>query len=96
MLNVMEDITSMAGLRENLDEIMARVKEDGGPLVITEDGEAALVLLSAEEYQSLVGRSETQEMMAIATERAGDVTDLEDGIALFYKEAGLQPPDKRR
>jgi prevent-host-death family protein len=95
MLNVMEDITSVARLRENLDSIVARVKEDGGPLVITEDGEAAVVLLSAEEYQRLVELTEVQEIMAIAGDRAGDVTDLEEGIALFYKEANLKPPAER-
>ncbi len=93
MLNVMKDITTVARLRDNLDSIVARVKEDGGPLVITEDGEAAVVLLSAEEYQRLIELTEAHEIMAIAAERANDVVDLDEGIANIYRRLNQPRPE---
>lgn len=93
MLNVTEDITSVARLRENLDEVMARVKEDGGPLVITDNGEAALVVISAEEYQRLVDLTEAQEIRALAAERAKDTVDLDEGIANIYRRLNLPRPE---
>lgn len=89
MFNAINDITSVEKLGTSLYSQVAKVKKSRRPLVITEEGEPAVVMLAADEYQRLVEMAEAQAMMALAEERSSDVMELEEAIDYVYRHLSL-------
>ncbi len=96
MLNVIEDITSIEKLGQNLTDQVAKLKSGHRPLIVTTDGEAAVVMLSAEEYQRLVEIAETQTEMPLSEERSNDVAELEEAVGYIYQHFRLPHPTQPR
>ncbi|MBK8254855.1 MAG: type II toxin-antitoxin system Phd/YefM family antitoxin [Polyangiaceae bacterium] len=51
-------------IKRHATEIIAQLKQDGVPVLITEHGRSSAVLLSVEEYQALLRRLEVLEGIA--------------------------------
>ena len=76
----MEDIHPMSEHRANLTEHLRRVQETGRPMVITQNGRPAAVLLSPAKYDELVRAAD------LAAIRQG-VSDAEAGRGQDAKDA---------
>ncbi len=94
MLNIMEDITSVTKLRRNLNNQITKVRKNKRPLFVTANGEAAVVVVDASEYQRMTDLLATgQEIMALAEERGKDVFEVEEGIDWIYQQLNLPKPN---
>jgi prevent-host-death family protein len=92
MFNVVDDITSIERLGTSLNSQVAKVKKSRRPLVITDEGEPAVVMLAAAEYQRLVEMAEAQAIMTLAEERSSDVMELEEAMDYIYQRLNLPRP----
>lgn len=61
MLDLANDIRSLSDFKRNTVELLDRLRETGGPLVLTVNGKAELVVQDAAAYQALLDRVETTE-----------------------------------
>jgi prevent-host-death family protein len=61
MLDLANDIRSLSDFKRNTVELLNRLRETGGPLVLTVNGKAELVVQDAAAYQTLLDRVETIE-----------------------------------
>jgi prevent-host-death family protein len=68
VLRVSEDVVPVGQFKAEAKKWLARARETGQPLVITQNGRPAAVMLSPSEYDRL-------------TERERFITDVEAGIA---------------
>lgn len=75
-LKVAEDIVPVAQFKAQAKKWLARLRETGQPLVITQNGRSAGVLLSPEEYDRLTYR---QRFLASVDQ---GLADLEAGQSL--------------
>lgn len=58
-MNVLEDICPISEFRENAATLVAKVRADNRPLIITQYGKSSAVLVSAESYQELLDKIQT-------------------------------------
>ena len=72
-MDIVRDIDSLTGFKRHTARAVARLKETGGPLVLTHNGKAEIVVQSAEAYQR----------MADVVERAEAI----EGICRGFREA---------
>ena len=61
MLDLANDIRSLSDFKRNTVALLDRLRETGGPLVLTVNGKAELVVQDAAAYQALLDRVETVE-----------------------------------
>jgi prevent-host-death family protein len=55
-MNVLEDVCPISEFRENAATLVAKVRADNRPLIITQYGKSSAVLVSAESYQELLDK----------------------------------------
>ncbi len=55
-MNVLEDVCPISEFRENAATLVAKVRTDNRPLIITQYGKSSAVLVSAESYQELLDK----------------------------------------
>jgi prevent-host-death family protein len=67
-MNVLEDICPISEFRENASSMVAKVRADNRPLIITQYGKSTAVLVSAEAYQEMLDRIEILNDIAISEE----------------------------
>lgn len=53
-IDLKNDLMPVSEFRNHISEVIERVQREGGPLVITQRGKAAAVLLGVEKYQQMV------------------------------------------
>ena len=63
MINL-EDIDSLTAFKRNTAEYVKRMKKSGGPLVLTVNGKAEIIVQDAEAYQAIIERLERAEAAA--------------------------------
>jgi antitoxin YefM len=90
------DITSFTDLRQNLRTRLDRVRETGRPLYITSNGQAEAVVLSPEQYDSLLDKVELLESLAAIDKSlddiaAGRVRPLREAVREIAAELGAKP-----
>jgi prevent-host-death family protein len=56
--NLIRDIQPLSAFRANTAQFVRQVQETGRPLVLTQHGRGAAVLLNVQEYERLVERAE--------------------------------------
>lgn len=57
-MNVLEDVCPISEFRENAASMVARVRSNQRPIIITQHGKSSAVLVSAESYQEMLDRLE--------------------------------------
>ena len=77
------EIVPITDLRQDSSAVLKRVRASRQPLIITQRGRAAAVMLSVEEYER--GENERQILLLLARGEkeisAGEAQDLEDVLA---------------
>lgn len=61
MLDLANDIRSLSDFKRHTVALLDRLRETGGPLVLTVNGKAELVVQDATAYQALLDRVDTIE-----------------------------------
>jgi len=67
-MNVLNDICPISDFRDNASTMVAKVRSDNRPLIITQYGKSSAVLISAESYQELLDRIEILSDIAASEE----------------------------
>ncbi len=67
-MNVLEDICPISEFRENASTMVAKVRADNRPLIITQYGKSSAVLISAEAYQGMLDQIEILNDIAASEE----------------------------
>ena len=94
MLDVSKDIHSLTAFKRNTAEFARRIKETGGPLVLTVNGEAELVVVSAEEYQRLAELADRAEAIegirrGLDSMKRGEGIPLEEADQAIRRRNGI-------
>jgi len=79
-LHISEDIVPLGEFRSHASQVLRRVREAGRPIVITQNGRPAAVLVAPEEFDRLVKRqrSTTAVEAGLADTPAASVVADED------------------
>ena len=91
-LRVAEDIVPLSDFKARASELLKRLAETGAPIVITQNGRAAGVLLSPAEYDALTERIRFIKGVAEGLEdaRSGKVVTHESMVAEVQTRYGDQ------
>lgn len=90
-----EDIYPLSEHRANLTEHLRRVQETGRPMVITQNGRPAAVVLSPSAYDELVRQVESKEDIAaikqgLADAQAGRAKEAKAALREIAGKHGLK------
>ncbi len=55
-MNLLEDVCPISEFRENAATMVAKVRSNQRPIIITQHGKSSAVLVSAESYQEILNR----------------------------------------
>jgi len=93
-LRVSEDIVPLSEFKAHASEWLKKIAQTGAPIVITQNGRAAAVLLSPGEFDALTERGRLLQAVAegIADADRGRLTDHESMVAEMTSRYG--PPDE--
>ena len=80
-LDLIEDIRPVSDFRANTAECIGRVTESRRPLVLTQHGRSAVVVLDVNEYQALIER------LALLEDLAASEADVREGRTLPHAKA---------
>ena len=83
-MNILEDVCPISEFRENASTLVAQVRENHRPLIITQYGKSTAVLMSAEDYQALLNKIQ---ILSDIAESEAEIT-AGGGVELgeFYKQ----------
>ncbi len=89
-IRVAEDILPLSELEEHASEIVENLRTRGRPTIITQDGKAAAVLISPEEFDRLSYESHVVAAIeqGLADADAGRVVDDEELDAVLAARIG--------
>ena len=85
MLIDLRDIHSLSDFQRNAKQYIARLQESHKPVVLTVNGEAALIVQDAASYQAMLEELEIARSAALIQQR--QETFAQDGIDLDAREA---------
>ena len=85
MLIDLRDIHSLSDFQRNAKQYIARLQESHKPVVLTVNGEAALIVQDAESYQAMLEELEIARSAALIQQRQEKFA--QDGIDLDAREA---------
>jgi prevent-host-death family protein len=83
-MNILEDVCPISEFRENASTLVAQVRENHRPLIITQYGKSTAVLMSAEDYQALLNKIQTLSDIAESEAEIAAGGGVEQGE--FYKQ----------
>jgi prevent-host-death family protein len=75
ILNLTEDIKPISDFRANTAALLKQIQESGRPLVLTQHGRSAAILVDVKSYQGMIEELETlREFAAARSEHASGKT----------------------
>jgi prevent-host-death family protein len=83
-MNILQDVCPISEFRENASTLVAKVRADHRPLIITQYGKSSAVLVSAESYQEMLDRIEILTDIAASEEEIANGGGVEHEV--FFKE----------
>lgn len=88
MLNLTQDIQSLTTFKRDTVGSLKRLKKSGRPLVLTVQGRAAAVVMTAERYQEMAEQLDTISALrrGMAQARKGLGTPAEEFFAALERE----------
>lgn len=84
MLDLNQDIDSLTNFKRNTAAFLRQLKKRGGPIVLTINGKAELVVQDAKSYQKLLGLAERLETIEAIKE---GMAEINDGKGISLEEA---------
>ncbi len=83
-MNILQDVCPISDFRENASSMVAKVRADNRPLIITQYGKSTAVLISAESFQEMLDRIQILTDIAESEEEIANGGGVEQGE--FVKE----------
>ena len=80
-MRLSQNTKSISYLKANAAKLAEELKANGAPYLITQNGEAAMIVQSVQEYE------QTQETMAMLKMLAQSEKDIEDGNLISVDDA---------
>lgn len=87
-----QDIRPLSEFRANVATFIEQVQATGRPLVLTQHGRSAAILLAVEEYEALIERAELAEDVRTAEAQIAAGQGVAHGRALATVRARLAKP----
>jgi prevent-host-death family protein len=87
-MNILEDVCPISEFRENAAAMVAKVRSNQRPIIITQHGKSSAVLVSAESYQEILDR------VQILTEISESEEDYSNGGGIEQGEYFKQLKEK--
>ena len=89
-MKISRDIRPLSEFRANAAAFVQQVRETRRPLVLTQHGKSAAVLLDVEEYERLLDRAELLEDIATAEDQVerGEVVEHAEARAEILRRMG--------
>ena len=81
-LNLDEDVTPLSDFRSNVTACILQTRRTRRPLVITQHGKTAAVLLGVSEYEGLMQKMEVLEDIRLAESQLGQNKGVQHAHAL--------------
>ncbi len=81
MLDITQDVQAMSAFKRDMARFLERLRESGRPLVLTKNGKADFVVLTAPEFQRLWDLAGQMEEL-VAIRRGLDEADAGKGLPL--------------
>ncbi len=90
----LRDIHSLSEFQRNTKEFLLQMKQNRGPVVLTVNGKAEVVVQDAQSYQEMLDRLERAEAIAairrgIEDFARGDVQDARDAFEELRQKHGI-------
>lgn len=89
-IQVAEDIVPIARFKARISEVVRRLRSGGRPIIVTQNGEAAAVMVSASEFDALLERAYVVDAI-----RAG-LDDADAGRVISDAQLGRALRKRRR
>jgi prevent-host-death family protein len=70
MINLVKDIRSITYVKSHIDEAIKQVREKNNPMIVTQNGEAKIVLMDVKQYQNII---DTINLLKILSIRENDL-----------------------
>jgi hypothetical protein len=93
MLNLSKDIDSLSNFKRNTLRFLKQLRKSGGPIVLTINGKAELIVQDANSYQRLLELAERIEAMEAIRD---GLKELDEGKGVSLEEAKKQIREKFR
>ena len=87
-----QDIRPLSEFRANVAAFIEQVQATGRPLVLTQHGRSAAILLAVEEYEALIERAELAEDVRMAEAQIADGQGVAHGRALAAVRSRIAKP----
>ena len=87
-----QDIRPLSEFRANVATFVEQVRSTGRPLVLTQHGRSAAILLAVDEYEALIERAELAEDVRTAEEQIAARQGIAHRSALATVRARLGKP----
>ena len=78
-MNIIEDVCPISEFREHAASMVAKVRENNRPIIITQHGKSSAVLVSAESYQELLDRLDIMAQINESEEEYAQGGGIEQG-----------------
>ena len=80
MINLVEDIRPISYVKSHTAEVMKQVMEKNNPMVITQNGEAKVVLMDVKQYQNIINAVNLMKIISIGE------NDIKNGRFYTHEE----------
>lgn len=91
-----QDVRPLSEFRANVATFVEQVQVTGRPLVLTQHGRSAAILLAVEAYEALIERAELAEDVRTAEAQIATRQGIPHGKALALVRARLRVPARSR
>ena len=81
-----KNILPVTNVKKNLMSLLKQVQSDSDPVIITKDGKAAGVLMSADDYESLVETLEILSDKSLMKSLKKGIRELDQGRVVSHAE----------
>jgi prevent-host-death family protein len=101
MIDLTQDVHSMTAFKRDIPGFLERMQKSGRPLVLTKNGRADFVVLTAAEFQRLWDLADRMETLlavrrGIDDVEAGRTRPFEEAFDELFEKHGIQRSDDRR
>ena len=99
MINLSEDIRSLSDFKRHTNELLARIRVSGHPMVLTVNGKAKLVVQDAASYQKILDTLDRAQAIAgirkgLADMKAGRTSSAHQAFAQVRKRHNISAKAK--
>lgn len=87
-VNIVEDIIPITKVRDQIGSVVERARETKRPIIVTQNGKAAVVILDAAQYQKEMEERETYRAVArgLSSKKSYTIEEVEAELDALLSE----------